>query len=135
MVHNGRLFEIFNPFLCQRSNFQMLRCSYEKVSFSFTITKCVAATTRKFRAKGITPLTQKRAKNSKKSAITDHILLECHNLELATVALCHLHLVALPDIECTVLCVHLIAFLMLTLWLHHKPLLLLSHTVSQCNIL
>ena len=57
----------------------MLRRSYEKVSFSFTITKCLAATTRKFRAKGITPLTQKRAKISKKSAITDHILLECHN--------------------------------------------------------
>ena len=46
-------------------------------------------------------------------------MTKSHNLE--PVALCHLHLVALPDIEstCTVSCVHLIAFLMLTLWLHH----------------
>ena len=29
---------------------------------------------------GITPLTQKRVKNPKKSAIMDHILLEGHNV-------------------------------------------------------
>ena len=48
MVHNGRLFGIFNPFLYQWSDSQMLRRSYKKVSLSFTIISCVVATTRKF---------------------------------------------------------------------------------------
>ena len=48
MVHNGRLFGIFNTFQCNWSDFQMLRCLYKKVSLSFTIISCVVATTRNF---------------------------------------------------------------------------------------
>ena len=41
-------FGIFNPFLCQWTDSQMLRGSYKKVSLSFTIISCAAAATRKF---------------------------------------------------------------------------------------
>ena len=41
-------FMIFNPFLCQWSDSQMLRHTHKEVSLSFTIISWVAATTRKF---------------------------------------------------------------------------------------
>ena len=42
MIHNGRLFLVFNMFRCQWSDSQMLRHLYKKVSLSSTITRCVA---------------------------------------------------------------------------------------------